>query len=161
METRAMLPVFGRRGLFAPLANLREEMDRLFNDWLKDFEPMRALEGEYGYMPYLDVRETEAALEVVAELPGVEEKEVTIELTKEALILSGEKKFEKEEKEEKEGFLRRERRFGAFYRSIPLPWEVDVAKAKVVASFVNGVLTVKVPKPTEVLKATRKIAINA
>ncbi len=160
METKALIPTFGRRGLLAPLANLREEMDKLFNDWLKDFdfEPLRMFEGEATFMPRLDIREYEKELEVVVELPGLEKKDVHVELAKDALILSGEKKLEKEEKGE--GYLRHERRFGTFNRVIKLPWEVEVGKVAVVASFVNGVLTIKVPKPTEAVKATRKIAIT-
>jgi HSP20 family protein len=133
--------------MLAPFANLREEMDRLFNDWLKGFEPFHPLEGEAAFVPRLDVRETPEALEIVAELPGVEQKDLQIELTKDALILYGEKKTMEEEKAE--GYLRNERRYGMFTRVIPLPWEVEVAKAKVVATFLNGVLTIKVPKPTE------------
>jgi HSP20 family protein len=161
METRALLPSFGRRGLFAPLANLREEMDKLFNEWVKDvdFEPLRMFEGEGGftYMPRLNVVERENVLEITAELPGVEAKDLTLELTKSAVLLRGEKKFEEEVK--KEGYLRYERRFGSFLREIPLPWEVDVAKTNVKTVFENGILTVKVPKPKDVLAATKKIEI--
>ena len=100
METRALLPTFGRRGLFAPLANLREVMDKLFNDWLKDvdFEPRRMFEGQgiLAYMPRVDVVERENALEITAELPGVEAKDLSVELTKDAVLLRGEKKHETE-----------------------------------------------------------------
>ena len=162
METRALLPTFGRRGLFAPLANLREEMDRLFNDWVKDveFEPLRMFEGEglVAYVPRLNMIERENVLEITAELPGVEAKDIHLELTKNAVLLRGEKKFEEEVK--KEGYLRYERRFGSFLREIPLPWEVDVAKTTVKTVFENGILTVKVPKPKDVLAATKKIEIT-
>ena len=162
METRALLPSFGRRGLLAPLANLREEMDKLFNDWLKDveFEPLRMFEGEgVLYMPRVNVIEREHVLEISCELPGVEAKDLTLELTKSAVLLRGEKKFEEEVK--REGYLRHERRFGSFFREIPLPWEVDVAKTTVKTAFENGVLTVKVPKPKDILAATKKIEIPA
>jgi HSP20 family protein len=159
METRTLVPTLGRR-MLAPLANLREEMDKLFNDWLAaaDFEPLRVFEGYgEGFLPRLDVVEREKALEIVVELPGVEQKDIEIELTKNTLILKGQKKVELEEKEE--GYFRRERRYGTFMREIALPWEVDPAKVSAEATFVNGVLTVKVPKPKEVLQATRKVAI--
>jgi HSP20 family protein len=160
METKALVPTLGRR-MFSPLLSLREEMDKLFNDWLAaaDFEPSR-LEGNGDlFIPRMDIAEREQALEVTAELPGVERGDVEIELTKTALIVKGHKNVETEEK--KEGYMRRERRFGSFYREIPLPWEVDVTKTAADATFANGVLTVKVPKPKEASKATRKIAIRA
>jgi HSP20 family protein len=162
METKALIPSFGRRGLFAPLANLREEMDKLFNEWVHGVEePLRLFEGEEGvaYLPRVNVVEREKFLEVTAELPGIEPKEVELELTKGALLIKGEKKLEKEEKGE--GYMRRERRFGAFHREVLLPWEVDVPKVAVEAVFKNGILTVKVPKPAGVMAVTRKIAINA
>lgn len=161
METRTLMPTLGRR-MLAPLANLRDEMDKLFNDWLAaaDLEPLRVFEGfgGEGFLPRVDVYEREKALEVMVELPGVEQKDIEIELAKHTLILKGQKKLELEEKEE--GYFRRERRYGAFMREIALPWEVDPAKVTAEATFTNGVLMVKVPKPKEVLQATRKIAIQ-
>jgi HSP20 family protein len=160
METKALLPAF-RHGLFAPLANLREEMDKLFNDWVRgvDFEPLRMFEGEgMAYMPRVNVVEGDKALEITAELPGVDAKHLNLELTRHALMLRGEKKMEKEVKEE--GYFRLERRFGSFVREIPLPWEVDVAKTEVKTTFLNGVLKILVPKPAAVLATTRKIAIT-
>ena len=160
METRTLVPTLGRR-MLAPLANLRGEMDKLFNDWLAaaDFEPLRVFEGYgEGFLPRIDVCEREKMLEVAVELPGVEPKDIEIELTKHTLILKGQKKVELEEKEE--GYFRRERRYGAFLRELALPWEVDPAKVTAEATFTNGVLMVKVPKPKEILQATRKIAIQ-
>jgi HSP20 family protein len=160
METRTLVPTYARRGLLAPFANLREEMDKLFNDWLKEvnFEPLRLFEGDL-LVPRVDAYQHEKFLEIVAELPGITAKEVTLELTKDTLILAGEKKMVKEEKEE--GTFRRERRFGAFNRVIPLPFAVDVAKTAVEATFKNGILTVKVPLPEGAIHASKKIAINA
>jgi HSP20 family protein len=160
---RSLLPTVGRRGVFAPLVNLRGEMDKLFDEWLGglDIAPLRMFEGEghATYVPRIDVVEREAGLEVSAELPGVEEKDLTLELTPRSLILKGEKRVETEVKEE--GMVRLERRYGAFFREIPLPWEVEVAKVTPKATFENGVLTIKVPKPAAVASATKKIAIHA
>ncbi len=80
-----------------------------------------------------------------AELPGMDEKSVKIELEENALMLSGAKKEEHEEKSS-HGY-RIERRFGSFQRSIPLPGKVDAEKAK--AEYKNGVLTVTIPKTEE------------
>lgn len=159
---RTLLPTI-RRGVFAPLANLRDEVDRLFDEWLKgiDVGSLGLFEGEgkATYVPRVDVVEHDKELEVTAELPGMEEKDLTLELTPTSLILKGEKKLEKEEKAE--GWLRRERLFGSFLRELPLPWEVEVAKVTPEATFKNGVLTVKIPKPATVAAATKKIAIRA
>jgi len=156
METRALMPTLGRR-MLRPLASLHEEMDKLFNNWLAaaDFEPFDALDG---FMPRIDTTEGEKALEVTAELPGVEQADVEIELTKTALLIKGQKKLELEEKGE--NYVRKERRYGAFFREVPLPWEVDVAKTSAEATFANGVLKVKVPRPEAVRHATRKVAIK-
>jgi len=160
METRTLIPTFARRGLFAPFANLREEMDKLFNDWLKEvnLEPLRLFEGDV-FIPRVDACEHDKFVEIFVELPGITPKEVTLELTKDSLVLFGEKKMVKEEKEE--GFFKRERRYGAFNRIIPLPFEVEINKTAVEATYNNGVLTVKVPKPEGVLPAAKKIAIKA
>jgi HSP20 family protein len=153
------MPNVGRR-MFAPLSNLREEMDRLFNNWLAaaDLEPMHLFEGGDGFQPRIDAVESEKALEVTAELPGIDQGDVEIELTKSSLILKGQKKVETEV--EREGYYRKERRFGAFFRELPLPWEVDVAKTSAEATFTNGVLKVMVPKPKGMMQATRKVAIT-
>jgi HSP20 family protein len=158
MEPKALMTPVGRR-MLAPLANLRDEMDRLFNHWLAsaDFEPVHLLGGE-GFLPRIDATEGEKELEVTVELPGVQDADIEIELTRTALLLRGQKKVETEEKAE--GYLRKERRFGSFYREIPLPWEVDVATSAPDATFANGVLTVKVPKPKGAKKASRKVAIH-
>jgi len=81
---------------------------------------------------------------VRADLPGLTKDDVKVELTDEALTISGERKAEKEEK--REGFFRSERSYGIFYRQIPLPQGVDADKAT--ATFTNGVLevTIQVPK---------------
>ena len=159
---RALLPSLGRRGVFTPLANLRDEFDRLFDDWLKGLEiaPMRMLEGDtpIAYVPRVDVVERATELEVTAELPGIEGKDVVLELMPNALVIRGEKVLEKEV--EAEGFQRRERRYGAFLREIPLPWDVAVAEVTPEATFRNGVLVVKVPKPAIAPPAAKKIAIQ-
>jgi HSP20 family protein len=143
----------------APFVNLRHEMDKLFNDWLAaaDFEPLRIFEGDTPFLPRVDATEKEKTFELHVELPGVEKKDIEIELTKNTLILRGEKKLVEEKKDE--GYFRQERRYGAFYREIALPWEVDVAHTTVEAKFMNGVLEIVIPKPKAVLQATKKVAI--
>jgi HSP20 family protein len=159
METKSLVPTFGRR-ILPSLVSLRDDMDRLFNQWLAaaDMEPLHLFDGKpESFMPRIDVTESKEGLEVTAELPGVEEKDIEIELGRKTLVLRGQKNVEKEETGE--GFHRQERRFGSFYRQIALPWEVDVTKTSAAATFAKGVLHVKVPRPESAEPATRKIAI--
>jgi HSP20 family protein len=120
--------------------SLRKEMDRLFErfgDW--DFPEIRPIAE---WTPSLDVKETKDAFVVRAEVPGIEPKEIAVTLEGEVLTIRGEKKHEKEEKEEH--YYRMERSYGAFARSLRLPAAVD--GSRVTASFKNGLLTVTLPK---------------
>jgi HSP20 family protein len=101
----------------------------------------------------VEVSETEKEVKVVAELPGMEEKDVNVELRDGVLTISGEKKSETEDKECRFS----ERYYGRFERSIPVD-EVD--QDKVAASFKNGVLTVALPKSPAAQKKVKRIAIN-
>jgi len=116
------------------------EMDRLFErfgDW--DLPEMRGF-GEW--TPTLDVSETNESIVVKAEIPGMESKDILVSLEGPILNIKGEKKHEKEEKDEQ--FYRTERTYGAFARSIRLPASVD--GSKVTAAYKNGVLTITMPK---------------
>lgn len=102
------------------------------------------------WSPRLDVSETDDAIEVLADLPGLEKKDIDVSLEKDLLIIKGERKQEKEESGKH--FQTIERRYGAFYRSLRLPAEVKTNKIE--ASFKDGVLKISLPK-TE--KSKRKI----
>lgn len=148
-----------RRNLF-PLSDLRDQVDRLLEDFGREME-WKPLFGEKRMLfePTVDVVENKKGLEVTAELPGLEEKDIEVELTSDHLILHGEKSEETEE--EGDNFYHRERRFGSFERRIALPWEVDPEKVKAEATFKKGVLTIQVPKPKGTPKGARKLAITA
>ena len=107
-------------------------------------------------VPELDVRENTNAITIEAELPGVEEKDVTVTLANGVLTIKGEKKQEKEEKSE--SYHLTERSFGSFQRSLRLPDTVD--DAKVEAHFDKGVLKVTAGKKPEAVKAERRIEIK-
>ena len=94
------------------------------------------------WMPKVDLTDTNDMLVVKAEIPGIEPKEIALTLQDQVLTIKGEKKHEKEEKDEH--YFRAERSYGAFARSLRLPVPVD--GSKVTASFKNGVLTVTLPK---------------
>jgi len=107
-------------------------------------------------MPKVDVAETEDAIQVTAELPGLKEEDIEVSLADHNLVISGEKKAEKEEKDK--NYHRIERSFGSFHRSVPLPAEVN--GEKVDASFTNGVLKVVLPKTTPSPPAGKKIPVR-
>jgi HSP20 family protein len=122
------------------LSTMKKEMDRLFERfWEGDFPQFPAF-GEWA--PALDVSETKDAVTVKAEVPGMDPKDIQLSLQEQVLTLRGEKKQEKDEKDEH--YYRAERSYGAFARAIRLPAPVD--SSKVTASFKNGLLTVTLPK---------------
>lgn len=143
--------LFGRRDVGTaedPFTAMRREMDRLFDEMTRGFGLPRTAAGEPVLAPRVDIRETENAIVVQAELPGVDEKDVEIEYADGVLTLRGEKKLERTEEEKEKGYYLMERSYGAFLRRIPMPVEVD--ENGIEASFEKGVLTVTLPKKPEV-----------
>jgi HSP20 family protein len=122
-------------------------MTGMFND--------EAMENGMTFVPEANVLETEKAVEVTLDLPGMKPEDVRLEVREGRLCVSGEKREEKEEKGKT--FHRIERRSGAFLRAIPLPAVVDDTKAD--AKFVEGVLKVTLPKTAEAMP--KAIPINA
>jgi HSP20 family protein len=126
------------------LSSLQNEMNRLFNTAF-DAPAGGNGGGLRRWMPSMDLLETADHFVLRADLPGLAEEDVKIELEDSTLTLSGERKAEHEEREE--GYYRVERAFGAFSRSLTLPKGVD--PEGVTASFDRGVLEVRIPKPEE------------
>lgn len=118
---------------------LRNEMDRLFERIWEGELPERML-GDWN--PRLDFSETQDAFHVKMEVPGIDPKGIKISLQDQVLTISGERKKEEEEKDER--FYRVERSYGVFTRSIRLPIPAD--ESKVNAIFKDGVLTIAIPK---------------
>jgi HSP20 family protein len=134
------------------------EMDKLLGRFFNSFgnEPFGELETMEGdFMPSIDVKENKKEIKVTVELPGMDEDDIDITLSKDALTIRGEKKEETEDSGK--DYYRMERRFGAFYRTLSLPAEVD--ESKVDARFKKGVLTIRLPKSAEAQKQRRKIQI--
>lgn len=148
----------GERSAEHPLMPFQREFDRLFDEMWSGFGlPVARLERVQGTAaPKIDVRETESEIEVTAELPGLEEKDVEVTLADNVLTLRGEKKANREETHE--GYTYTERSFGTFTRRIPLP--AEVTEEKVGADFHNGVLTVHLPKSPKAQEKVRKIPIG-
>jgi HSP20 family protein len=145
-----------------PFEALHRQMDRLFEDFLGSFDAIPhgpALRGGSGglVMPRFDITESDDAIEVKAELPGMDEKDIQVTLDDDALTIKGEKKQEKEEKQK--NYYMSELSYGQFQRVVPLPCAIDRDKAK--ATFKNGVLRLSVPKTAEAKSRSRTIKITA
>lgn len=141
---------------FDPFLTLHREMNRLFDDAFRGFggtslSPL--MEGRLGW-PKIELSDTDKALTVSAELPGMTEKDVQIEIANGVLTIRGEKKSERNG----EGRYFTERYYGAFERQIPLD---DVEEDKAQASFKNGVLTISLPKSGKPREGVKRIAIHA
>ncbi len=137
------------------LTSLQSEMNRLFNTFFDT--PTTAANGNgtaRRWVPAMDLVETDEHFILKADLPGLSEEDVTIEVEDRVLTVSGERKAEHETS--KEGYHRVERAFGAFSRSLTLPEGVD--PEAVAASFDRGVLEVRIPKPEQ--RKPRKISIG-
>lgn len=134
------------------LTSLQGEMNRLFNTFF-DVPP-----GDGGalrrWIPAMDLVETDDAYVLRADLPGLDEKDVSIEFEDNVLNISGERKAEHEEK--REGYYRVERASGSFSRALTLPEGVNVDTVK--ATFDKGVLEVRIPKPEQ--RKPRRVQIS-
>jgi HSP20 family protein len=149
----------GRAAMDHSLVAFQREINRLFDDFWRDFDlPMfgRAERGRGFITPKVDVSEDEKEIVVAAELPGLDEKDLEVTMSDNALIIKGEKKGEHEERER--GYTYRERSYGAFQRAIPL--DADILADQVAATFKNGLLTITLPKSPDAQRKFKKIAIS-
>ena len=136
--------LLGRDSL-GDMTSLQTEMNRMFDDFFSGFDiaPFRGMEGRLPqFSPKIDVKESKKEITVSAELPGMKEKDISINLEDELLTLTGEKKEEKTKEEE--DYYHREVSYGSFRRVIPLGAKVNVDKVK--ANFKKGVLKITLPK---------------
>jgi HSP20 family protein len=164
MNVRELIPwnrsreVAVRRGEEAnPFLTLHREMNRLFDDAFRSFD-LTPFDFGRGFArtlewPNIEVDETEKELKVIAELPGLEEKDIEVDLANNVLVIKGEKKTETEDKER----LFSERFYGRFERRIPVE---DIEEDKVHATFRNGVLTVTMPKSAQARRQVKRITVN-
>jgi HSP20 family protein len=150
-----------------PFDDLRREVDRLFETFTGGHWPslrgfgaelpsMSAASGSWALSPTMDVSDHGDAIEITAELPGLDDKSVKVTLDDGVLTIHGEKQEEKEEK--KKGYFVKERRFGSFERSLRLPEGVDASKIN--ATVKNGVLTVNVPKTAAAVTQAKAIPVK-
>jgi HSP20 family protein len=132
--------------------NLQNQMNRL----LAGLGPASDDLMSTGFVPAVDIYEDEHAITLKVEVPGIEEKDIDVLLENQTLTLRGERKFEKEEKEE--NFHRIERRYGSFTRSFTLPNTVDTENVK--AEYANGVLSIRLPKRAEAKPRQIKVGVT-
>ncbi len=152
-------------GVYAPLAQLHQEIDRLFDTVFRGFglggwplsadEPSAPLAGGM-LKPTLDISATDKEYTVSVEVPGVDEKDIHIELVGNTLTIRGEKRQETEEKGK--NFYRKERAYGAFQRILSLPGDAD--QEGIEASFSKGVLTITIPRRAQEEKEGKTIEIR-
>jgi HSP20 family protein len=136
---------------FSELRRMREDMDRLFGNLLPT--PMMAMPEVMG--PAIDVFEKENNVVVKAELPGLNKDDIEITATDDSISIRGE--FKQEEQTQEKGYLRRERRVGRFFRTIPMPTAIKPDEVK--ASFNNGILEIAAPMAEEKAKE-KKVTIE-
>jgi len=159
MNLKSLILVGRDRGVAAPtnpFMSLQREIDRLFDDFSRGFPTFPSFgNGKSELLPSMDVTETDKDIQITAELPGLEEKDVQINVADNLLTIRGEKKAEKEEKDKNYRLI--ERSYGSFERTLELPDGVNADAIQ--ASIAKGVLTVTVPKPAPA--QSKKIEVKA
>lgn len=149
-----------RRDGSDPMLALQSDINRAFENFWRTFElpAFGGLEPSQmgGGVPRVEVSETDKDVEVVAELPGMDEKDVDVSLAEGILTIRGEKKLKREKKEK--DYVLQERSFGMIERAVPLPAGLDLDSAK--ATFKNGMLTVHIPKTGEAQAAVKRIPVR-
>jgi HSP20 family protein len=156
MANKSWFPAWGDRNRDVEhFRGFKSQIDSLFEDWFG-----RSMGGVLA--PRVDVAEDEKTVTLTAELPGVNEKDIEVSLAGDQLTIKGEKRSEHEERKEAEGRTvhRTERSYGAFQRTLTVPYQVD--PGQVSAQFQDGVLTITLPKPPDAVeqKQGRRIEIN-
>ena len=167
-RTAAATPAASLMQGWRPFDSLRREVDRLFDDFnlnpfrlplrrpAFDLEPFWSADS-WVAQPAMDLVERDSAFELTAEMPGLDEKNIEVDVANGVLTVKGQKEEDKVEK--KEDFHLRERRFGSFVRSVRLPETVNADKIE--AAFKNGVLKVTLPKKPEAQKPVKKIEVKS
>lgn len=148
-------PLAPSRESYDPFLALHREVNRLFADAFRGIGGFgqTLMEGQFGW-PKVELHETNDAITVSAELPGLSERDVNVEIANGILSIRGEKKAERSG----EGRFFTERYYGAFERRIPLE---DVQEDKARAEFRNGVLTVSVPRLEQAARQVKQIPIKS
>jgi HSP20 family protein len=164
MALNEMMPFRHGKGLVrrreweSPIQALHDEMNDLFDNFFGSaaIEPFVKLRASAAFVPSVNVSEDEKEIMVTAELPGMEQKDIELNIANDTLTIQGEKKAENEQKGK--NFYRIERSYGSFQRVIPLTAEVE--EDKVAATFKNGVLKITLPKTAKAKEKGKKIEVR-
>lgn len=165
-ETDASLPVYDRAR--QPFWTLRSQIEDVFDDFMRSgWSGWAPHSGRSTWpaahppaaVPTIDVIDKEKEVKLVAELPGLGEDDIDVEVSDSTLTISGQKSEETEDGDKEGDRYVSERHFGAFARRIPLPPGID--RDRIDASFKNGVLTVHLPKQPEAQSPSRKVKVRA
>ena len=154
--------------IFRPSRSLRRREPESF--FMRPFDEMRRMMEDFwmapfadfgrwseNFIPSVDVKEESDRVVVSAELPGMDQEDIDVEVTQDSVRIAGEKK--QEEKKEEKGYYHRETSYGAFERVIDLPTAVDEEKAE--AEFSKGVLTIKLPKSEQARSKRKKVEVKS
>ncbi len=142
---------------FQELNLITDRMNRLFQDSFGSTGRSEEGLSTSTFVPPVDIYEDEHNITLKLEVPGIEQKDIDVRLENNTLTVRGERKFEKEEKEE--NFHRVERRYGSFYRAFTLPNTVDAENVN--ADYENGVLKIKLAKKAEAKPKQIKVNVGA
>ncbi len=159
MNLRSLIPVGRDRNVArseSPFMPMQREIDRLFGDFTRGF-PAFSSGGAIDLLPNIDVTEADKQIEITAELPGLEDRDVQVNVADNVLTIRGEKKTEKEEEDKTYRLVVRS--YGSFVRSLELPAGVNPDAIK--ASIDKGLLKVTVPKPAPAPAQVKKIDVKA
>jgi HSP20 family protein len=141
------------------ISNLQRDINRLFDDFfdrpfgLSSFWEDR-MEG--GFIPKLDISDTDQEIMISMDLPGMDPEDIDLSISGKTLTIRGKKSSEEEQKDKQ--YYRRERSYGSFTRSVPLPGDVDADKID--ASYKRGVLAIHLPKLPDEKSSAKKISIK-
>ena len=141
---------------FGEFSTLQERMNRLFEDIIPATRKSEEELNTGTFYPSVDIYEGEKDITLKAELPGIDKKDVHVEINDGVITLRGKRKLEKEEK--KENYHRLERSYGTFNRSFTLPTTVDSGKVK--ANYKDGILEVTLPRKEEAKPKSIPVEVN-
>lgn len=161
-DSRSLSP-FGRgalaRGGYDPFSGFRQEMNRMMEDFGRSWPSLGSGEAGTSFLvPKVDVAETDAGLELTAELPGFDEKDVSLDIHDGVLTIKAQHEEQKEKKDEKKQYHLIERSTGSFLRRFVLPFAADADKAS--AHLEKGLLKVSVPRLATPDKQPKQIPIS-
>ncbi len=137
--------------------HLRRQMDRLLDDFMHTSSELSLLPKatEATWAPAIELKESDGEILLKAQIPGIEAKDLDIQVMQDAVLITGEKK--EEAKTEEKGLFRSEFRYGQFHRLIPLPASINNEQVK--SEFKNGVLTLTMPKLPETAPKAVKVTV--